>query len=119
MSPQTRDPWPVFVVLKAFTQCQEATGDDRIIPAMQRFIARLDALLDEQPLFDWGKYRWSDLALSLYWLYERTGDERLLALAAKAHAQSFDWQEHFAAFPYHAKSNTVTSIHADQHARMT
>src|SRR2546429_3339821 len=27
------DPWPVFVILKAMTQYQEATGDARVIPA--------------------------------------------------------------------------------------
>ena len=112
--PQTRDPWPVFVVLKAFTQWQEATGDERIIPAMQRFCTRLDTLLDEQPLFDWGRYRWSDLAVSLYWLYERTGDEMILDLAAKAHAQSFDWQGHFARFPYHEKQHKSV-VHGPQH----
>ena len=29
------DPWPRFVLLKALTQWQEATGDDRIIPAIE------------------------------------------------------------------------------------
>lgn len=32
------DPWPVFVVLKAMTQYQEATGDTRVIAAMERFL---------------------------------------------------------------------------------
>ena len=28
------DPWPLFIVFKAFTQYQEATGDPRIVPAL-------------------------------------------------------------------------------------
>ena len=31
------DPWPVFVYLKAATQYQEASGEPRVVPAMQRF----------------------------------------------------------------------------------
>jgi DUF1680 family protein len=97
------DPWPVFVFLKALTQYYEANGDPRAIPAMQRFLRRLDALLDEQPLFDWGCFRWADLVLSIDWLYERTGEEWLLDLAEKAHDQGHDWEGQFADFQYTSK----------------
>jgi uncharacterized protein len=113
------DPWPVFVALKAMTQWQEATGDERVIPAMGQFFRRLDTLLDQEPLYDWGRYRWSDLAVSLFWLYERTGDEGLLRLAAKSHQQSFGWQEHFAHFPYHQKQHRDAIFPADPQAGMT
>ncbi len=100
------DPWPVFVLLKALAQFQEATGDQRIVPAMLRFLRRLDTLLETHPLFDWGRYRWADLVVTLHWLYERTGDAWLLDLAAKVRRQGFDWRAHFAAFPYLAKLQT-------------
>lgn len=101
------DPWPVFVALKALLQYHEATGDERIIPAVLRFLRCLDGLLDRQPLFDWGRYRWADLALSLFWLYERAGEPWLLGLAAKAYGQSFDWRSLFAQnpFPYQEKQH--------------
>ncbi len=94
------DPWPVFVLLKALSQFQEATGDRRVIPAMLRFLQRLDTLLDEQLLFDWGRYRWADLIVTIHWLYERTGETWLLALADKVYRQGFDWRTHFERFPY-------------------
>jgi DUF1680 family protein len=99
------DPWPVFVALKALAQFHEATGDERIVPAMTRFLRMLDGLLDRQPLFDWGRFRWPDLALPIFWLYERTGEGWLLDLAEKSYRQSFDWGAHFASFPepYRAK----------------
>jgi DUF1680 family protein len=100
------DPWPVFVVLKALAQYQEATGDARSIPAMLRFLRFLDGLLDREPLFDWGRYRWPDLALPIYWLYARTGEPWLLDLAAKSYRQSFDWRAHFAHFPYTEKQRS-------------
>ncbi|MBN2307382.1 MAG: glycoside hydrolase family 127 protein, partial [Candidatus Hydrogenedentes bacterium] len=94
------DPWPLFVVLKALTQYQEATGDTRIVPAMTRLMRKLDSLLSDEggALSGWGRFRWADLVISLHWLYERTGHKFLLDLAAKAHAQGFDWRASFAQF---------------------
>ena len=97
---QAYDPWPVFVFLKALTQFQEATGDSRVIPAMQRFLRFLSHLLDEKPLYEWGRHRWADLVLSIHWLHERTEEPWLLDLAAKARSQGYDWGAHFAAFRY-------------------
>jgi len=97
------DPWPVFVALKALTQYQEATGDERVIAAVQRLFRKLSELLEETPLFDWGMYRWADLAGSIYWLYERRSDPSLMELVDKVHAQGFDWGKHFESFPYREK----------------
>lgn len=100
------DPWPTFVALKALTQFQEATGDARIVPAIVRFLRRLDAELDRVPLRSWGQMRWADLVLSIHWLYERAGEDWLLDLAAKVRDQGFDWVAHFADFPYREKTAT-------------
>src|SRR4051812_44252557 len=77
------DVWPRFLVLKAMTQWHEATGDERIVPAMTRFLHRLDTLLDEKPLEEWARVRWADLSLSIYWLHDRASEPWLLDLAAK------------------------------------
>ncbi|HUU28991.1 MAG TPA: beta-L-arabinofuranosidase domain-containing protein [archaeon] len=100
---QAYDPWPVFIALKALAQYQEADGDRRVIPVMQKFLHRLDNLLDEKSLFVWGKSRWADLVLSIHWLYERTGESWLLELAAKARKQGYDWRHHFEVFRYKDK----------------
>ena len=97
------DPWPVFVFLKALTQFESATSDPRVIPVMRRFLRKVDALLRETPLFDWGMYRWADLVLSIHWLYERTGEGWLLELASRVRQQGYDWRAHFADFCYHSK----------------
>jgi hypothetical protein len=100
----TYDVWPVVIVLKALTQYQEATGDPRVIPAMQKCLHKLDQVLDEKPLdswkefADWARYRWADLVLSIDWLYDRTHEPWLLALAEKVHRQGFDWRKHFENF---------------------
>jgi DUF1680 family protein len=97
------DVWPRFLVLKAMTQWQEATGDTRIIPAMTRFLRRLDTLLDSQPLAEWARVRWADLSLSIYWLHDRVHEPWLLGLAAKVHAQGLDWPALARDFPYREK----------------
>jgi len=94
------DPWPVFIIMKALTQYYEATEDQRVPVAIEKALHRLDILLDEKPLFDWGKSRWADGVLTVYWLYERTGEEWLLKLADKLHSQGYDWRNHFADFKY-------------------
>jgi DUF1680 family protein len=98
------DPWPRFVVLKAFTQYYEATADERIIPAMQRFFRKLASLLEERWLRSWARYRWADLVVSIHWLHERTGESWLLELAETVKEHSFDWRAHFEHFPYRNKS---------------
>lgn len=98
------DPWPVFVVLKAMTQYESATGDDRVAGAIGRFLRRLDARLAEQPLFAWGQSRWADGVLSVHWLYERSGEAWLLGLAARMRAQGYDWRAHFETFAFTGKT---------------
>jgi len=97
------DTWPRFVVLKALTQYHDATGDQRIPRAIERFLHKVDQVLDERPLRSWALYHWADLVLSIHWLYELAGDDWLLDLATKVRAQGFDWQHHFDHFPYYDK----------------
>ncbi len=74
-----------------------------MVPAVSHFLRPLDALLDETPLFDWGRFRAADLAHSIHWLYARTGEAWLLPLAEKARRQAYDWAAHFADFRYSEK----------------
>ncbi len=98
------DTWPRFVVLKALIQYHQATGDERIPWAVERFLRKLPEVLNQRPLRSWAMYRWADLVLSIHWLYERTDEPWLLALAETLREQGFDWQAHFAHFPYREKS---------------
>jgi hypothetical protein len=98
------DVWPVAIALKALTQYQEATGDARVVPALQKCLHKLDRVLDDKPLdswpefADWARYRWADLVVSIDWLYDRTHEPWLLELAGKARRQGFDWRAHYEKF---------------------
>jgi hypothetical protein len=94
------DWWPRMVMLKVLTQYHEATGDPRVIPAMQRYFEYQIAELPKRGLRDWGKFRWQDEALSIIWLYNRTGNAKLLDLLQLLHAQGYDWLTEYANFPY-------------------
>src|ERR1700733_7025895 len=94
------DWWPRMVILKALAQYQEATGDSRVIPVMSRYFTYQLSALPTRPLRDWGKFRWQDNALVAIWLYNRTGDPKLLQLIHLLHAQGHDWQAQFSDFKF-------------------
>ncbi len=99
-----RDPWPQFVILKAMSQYEEATGDKRIIPAMRKDLQSLNTQLDQRKLFGWNFFRWQDLLVSIYWLYDRTGESWLLELARKTAIQGYNWPKHFSDLPVKEKT---------------
>jgi hypothetical protein len=113
------DWWPNMLMLKALTQYQEATGDARVIPLIERYFAYQARNLVERPLREWAVFRWQDEALSVIWLYNRTGDKSLLDLARKLHQQGHDWEAQFANFGYTdrvEKSQATLSTHGVNNA---
>ena len=101
---KNKDWWPNMVMLKALTQYQEATGDPKVIPLMQRYFRYQAANLTQRPLQEWAKYRWADELVSVLWLYNRTGDDALLDLARTLQQQGHDWKGEYANFPFTAKT---------------
>lgn len=104
MPPDPRDPWPQFIILKVLVQYWEATGDVRVLPAMEKDLWALNNQLNQRPLFGWNFFRWGDLLVSVYWLYDRTHERWLLELAAKAANQGYNWPKHFSNLPIKERS---------------
>src|SRR4051794_40923471 len=98
------DPWPLFPLLKALTQFQEATGDPRIVPALMRCCRKIDQVIEQTPLYSWARLRAADFAVTLFWLRDRTGEAWLIDLARKAFAQSHDWRAQFDDFKFTGKT---------------
>ncbi len=94
------DVWATFLLLKMLVVYHDATGDARIEGAVERALRALDRHLDVHPLFDWGRFRWFECLIPLFWLHERTGAAWLLAFAAKLRTQGFDWTAHFRDAPF-------------------
>ena len=100
---QSADWWPNMVMLKVLTQYQEVSGDQRVIPLMQRYFRYRLQQARQRPLIRWARHRWAEEILSIVWLYNRTGDQELLDLARELKGQGFDWKAHFAGFQYTGK----------------
>ncbi|MCC2976791.1 glycoside hydrolase family 127 protein [Sphingomonas sp. PL-96] len=114
IGPRSNDDWwPRMVMLKVLTQYHELTGDARVIPVMTRYFHHQLEALPGRPLRDWGKFRWQDEVASIVWLYNRTGDAKLLELARLLQRQGYDWQGLFADYPYRTKT-TLAAIGMDR-----
>lgn len=94
------DWWPNMVMLKVLWQYQEATRDARVIPLMHKYALYHLENAKVRPLEKWAVMRWGDEALVLWWLYEKTGDKRMLELARILHDQGYDWRKHFESFEW-------------------
>lgn len=90
------DWWPRMVALKVLTQHADATGDDRVAPFVERYFRYQLEHLPARPLSSWGRARGADNALSVWWLYERTGEDWLLDLVDLIGSQTIAWNEYLA-----------------------
>lgn len=97
------DPWPQFIVCKVLRQYYEATGETRAIDALVGFAEYLSAHPDEWSIDTWAEMRWMDLAVTLHWLFERTGEEWLLEVVDRLLERGFDWTDHFQHFRFTKK----------------
>ena len=100
---KNRDWWPIMIMLKVLSQYQEATGDARVIPVMEKYFAYQSRILAGEPLQSWAVYRWQDELASVLWLYNRDGDPHLLELARLLKGQGFDWRKLYDNFPFPGK----------------
>jgi hypothetical protein len=86
------DLWPNMVTLFALQSFAEATGDQRVVPFMTRYFRyQLDLPADQLLPGSWQKVRGGDNLESVYWLYNRTGEQWLLKLAHRVHLRTADW----------------------------
>ena len=94
------DWWPRIVMLKALAQYQEFTGNPLVIPVMEKYFRFQLSQLPTRPLRDWAKFRWQDEALTVIWLYNRTGSAYLIDLLHLLHEQGYKWVAEFDNFQY-------------------
>ncbi len=92
------DWWPHMVMLKVLQQYHEATGDQRVIDFMLIYFRYQQAEITLKPLnhwTHWAKSRGGENLASIYWLYNRTGEEFLLDLGKIIFNQTEDWAKLF------------------------
>ena len=94
-----QDLWSLLLVLKPLIQFHDATGEERVVAAVERCLRRIDRHIDRPPLANWAAFRWFEGLIAIYWLYEKTGETWLLDLAVKLRSQGFDWGSFFSRWP--------------------
>ncbi len=85
------DMWPHMPALNALQSFYEHTSDPRVLPFMTKYFAFQSAVPGPQYAKSWAGKRFGDNIESIYWTYNRTGDESLLALARKQHENMADY----------------------------
>lgn len=95
-SPRGKKPdvWPNMIMLHAMQSYYEFTGDKRVLEAMSKYFRWQLQQPDEDFLLPyWQAMRASDNLVSVYWLYNLTGEEFLLKLAEKIHRCGARWDQ--------------------------
>lgn len=90
------DMWAILLANKALAQYHEASGDDRVLKAVERSLRAMRDGMDRTPLYNWGSYRWFEGLIPVFYVYEKTGEKWLLDLGRKLRAQGFDYSTYYA-----------------------
>ena len=86
------DLWPNMVMLSALQSYYEATSDRRVISLMSRYFQyQYHIPVDDLLPGSWQKLRGGDDLESIYWLYNRTGENFLLDLGRRIFERTSDW----------------------------
>ncbi|OQB30890.1 MAG: hypothetical protein BWY08_00923 [Bacteroidetes bacterium ADurb.Bin174] len=86
--------WAHMIMLWCLQSYYEYSGDPRVIDLMTNYFKWQLTLPDDQFLEDyWENSRGGDNLLSIYWLYNITGDEFLLEMAEKTHSNTANWMD--------------------------
>lgn len=89
-----RDLWTNMPMLWCLQSYYEYSKDARVLPFMTKYFKYELALPDNKLLEDyWENSRGGDNISSVYWLYNRTGDQFLLELAAKLDKNTANWRQ--------------------------
>ena len=86
------DLWPNMIMLNVLESYYEHSSDPRVPPFMTKYFRWELACPEKDFLVGyWPKIRGGDNLGSVYWLYNRTGDDFLLKLAEKIHRCTAPW----------------------------
>jgi uncharacterized protein len=96
------DLWAILLINKVLAQYHEATGDAAVLNAVLGNLKAVHAALKRTPLFHWGRFRWFEGLIPVFYVYEITAEPWLLDLARQLRQQGFDYSAFY-------QEETVTS----------
>lgn len=87
-----RELWAQMIMLWCLQSYYEYSQDQRVLDLMTGYFKWQMTVPDDQLLKDyWENSRGGDNIVSIYWLYNRTGEPFLLDLVKKIHRNTADW----------------------------
>lgn len=86
------DTWAVLLVCKVLCLYCDCSKDDSVIKIIEKCLKQFNSHINRNTLRNWGAARWFEGLISVYWLYEKTGEKWLITLAKKLRVQGFDWR---------------------------
>lgn len=89
-----RELWANMLALQILQDYYDYSGDERVLKALSAYF-RWQLQYDESKFLRdyWENSRGGDNLLSVFWLYNRTGEEFLLDLAHKIHRCTANWMQ--------------------------
>jgi hypothetical protein len=89
-----RDLWANMPMIWCLRSYYEYSKDPRVIPALTKYFKWMQSYPDNQFLKDyWENSRGGDYLVSIYWLYNITGDKFLLDVASKVDKNTANWRQ--------------------------
>lgn len=87
------DYWAIMPMLMALEEYCDATGDERVIPFLQKYFKFQSENLKKQGLGtgSWAYWRAGDNIYAVWWLWQKTGDDSLKDLCKTLEAQGYKW----------------------------
>jgi hypothetical protein len=89
------DLWAILLVNKVLAQYHDATGDPRALAAVAKSLRAMSQGLERTPLYDWGRFRWYEGLVPIFYVYERQPETWLLDLARTLRLQGVDYEAMF------------------------
>jgi hypothetical protein len=86
------DLWAILLANKALVQYHEATGEARVLAAVKKSLRAVQDGIDRTPLYEWGRFRWYEGLVSVFYVHERAPEPWLVDLARKLRAQGVDFE---------------------------
>jgi DUF1680 family protein len=90
--------WPKMLMLKVMKQYYTATNDERVIKFLTNYFHYELEALKKCPInhwTDWAQSRGTENIMVAQWLYQKTGDPKLLQLADELNHQCYAWSQWF------------------------
>lgn len=90
------DIWSMFLIGKVLALYCEYTDNNEVEEALRRSMKCLHQMLLEESiiLFDWGKFRWYECLIPLFYLYEKHPEQWILELGMELRKQGADYTDY-------------------------